>query len=132
MERAKSEKKTREMTVQELVSAIRNMETLYPDQEEKWISEKRMDYIVEANERLALSIGCFAFALLGIPLGITSRRKESSAGIGISIMLVFIFYFFIILAQSLTDSPQWHPQLIVWLPVLLSELGGFLLIRRIM
>lgn len=131
LQRARDEKKTKERTLGELITAIRGMKAFFPDQTEEWRAEQRVKYVVEANERLALSIACFAFALLGIPLGITSRRKESSAGIGISILLVFIFYFFIILAQSLIDRPQWHPELIVWLPVILAELGGFLLIRRI-
>jgi len=131
LERAKAEKKTKERTLKELVAAIRDMPRFYPDQTEEWRAEQRIKYVLEANTRLALSIACFAFALLGIPLGITSRRKESSAGIGISILLVFVFYFFIILAEALIDTPQWHPELIVWLPVVLAELGGFLLIRRI-
>lgn len=131
VKRAKSEKKTEERTIAELIGAIRDMESVFPNQTKEWRREKRVRFIVAANKRLGLSVACFAFAVLGVPLGITSRRKESSVGIGISILLVFIFYFFIILAETLIDKPELHPELIIWLPVVLAEIGGFLLIRRI-
>ena len=60
-----------------------------------------------------------------------SHRKETSIGFAISIMLVFLFYFFIIIADSLVSHPEFRPDLIVWVPVLLSELGGYLLLRRL-
>jgi lipopolysaccharide export system permease protein len=132
MKRAKSEMKTKERTVVELISAIGDMRAFFPLETVEWLTKKRIRFIVETNKRMALSIACFAFTLLGVPLGITSRRKESSIGIGISILLVFIFYFFIILAESMLDRPRWHPELIIWIPVVLAELGGFALIRRIM
>jgi lipopolysaccharide export system permease protein len=132
IDRARASKKTKEFTIGELVASIRDMPSFFPDQTDEWREHKRMDYILEANERLALGIACFAFALFGIPLGITSRRKESSIGIGISIACVFIFYFFIILADSFAERPELHPELIIWIPVIAAELGGFLLIRRLM
>ena len=86
--------------------------------------------VVESNKRLALSLSCFAFTLLGIPLGIKSHRKESSIGVGISLFLVFIFYFFIILANSLVGHPEYRPDMIVWIPVIFSEIFGFYLLYR--
>ena len=130
--RAKAEKKTKERTITELIGAIRNMRAEYPTEPDEWLAKQRLNFVLEANKRLALSIACFAFALLGAPLGITSRRKESSIGIGISILLVFVFYFFIILAEALGDKPDLHPELIIWVPIILAEVGGFFLIRKIM
>ena len=37
---------------------------------------------------------------------------------------------FIIIADSLVKHPEYHPELIVWFPVIVAEFGGFLLIQR--
>lgn len=123
-------KKTVDMTYQELFLAIRHQRETFQDLSEEDLKKQRMKMVLEINERLALSLSCFAFTLLGIPLGLKSNRKESSIGIGISLLLVFFFYFFIILADSLVGSPQWRPDLITWIPVILAEAIGFYLISR--
>ena len=90
----------------------------------------RMKYLVEINKRLAVALACFAFAMLGIPLGMKSRRKESSIGIMVSLVLVMLFYLFIIIASNLTNKPELRPDLIVWIPVLVAEGLGAYLIHR--
>lgn len=123
-------KKVSDMTFMDLVRAIRDVRGAFPELDYDDLLRQRMTMVVEANKRLALSLSCFAFTLLGIPLGMRSRRRESSIGIGISLMLVFGFYLFIIIANSLVGSPQYRPDLIVWVPVIAAEVIGFLLIRR--
>ncbi|MBP7830802.1 MAG: LptF/LptG family permease [Kiritimatiellae bacterium] len=123
-------KKTSDMTYPELLSAIRRVREIYSHLTPQELSKQRMSMVVEASKRLALSLSCFAFVLLGAPLGMISRRKESSAGVGISLLLVFFFYFFIILANSLVGHPEWRPDLIVWLPVIGAEAAGFWLVHR--
>lgn len=118
------------MTLGELVGAVRTIRTIYPQLNETELRRARMGYLVEANERLALSFSCFAFTLLGIPLGMKSRRRESSAGVGISLGIVFIFYFFIIIADALVKHPHLRPDIIVWFPVVAGETLGFYLIKR--
>jgi lipopolysaccharide export system permease protein len=130
MKRGKVSKTKSSMTLQELVHAVRHIETLYPELAERELRQERMGYLVEANERLALSFSCFAFTLMGIPLGMKSRRRESSVGIGISLGMVFVFYLFIIIADALVDHPHLYPDLIVWFPVVAGEIVGFVLIRK--
>ncbi len=120
-----------DMTFPNLLETMRNMRTLYPELKPADVERQRTGLAVEANKRIALALSCFAFTLLGIPLGMSSKRKESSIGIGLSLALVFCFYLFIIVANSLVTRPAWHPDLIVWIPVVLMELGGFYLLRRI-
>ena len=131
MTQRKVRQKVADMTMAELVSAVRDVRGRFPELDDEDVMRQRMNLVVEANKRLALSLSCFAFTLLGIPLGMRSKRKESSVGVGISLLLVFIFYLFIIVANSLVGSPQFRPDLIVWIPVLLSEIAGFWMIRRV-
>jgi lipopolysaccharide export system permease protein len=124
------QKKKSDMTYIELIRAIRDVRGAYPDLNDDDLLRQRMALVVESNKRLALSLSCFAFTLLGIPLGIKSHRKESSIGVGISLLLVFFFYFFIVLADSLVGHPEFRPDLILWIPVVGAELFGFYLLYR--
>ncbi|MCX6993427.1 MAG: LptF/LptG family permease [Kiritimatiellaeota bacterium] len=90
----------------------------------------RMSLMVEASTRLALSLSCYAFVLLGAALGMKIHRKESSIGIAVSLLLVFIFYFFIIIADAMVNHPEFQPHLIVWIPFVASEIIGYVLIKR--
>ena len=126
----KINKKAPDMTYMELIQAIGNVKEAFPDLEPEDMQRQRMKLVVDANQRLALSVSCFAFTLLGIPLGLKSHRKESSIGIGISLVLVFVFYLFIIISDSLVAYPQYRPDLIVWIPVLLAQGAGFMLLHR--
>lgn len=123
-------KKPSDMTFAELIENIRDVTIAFPDLEPKDLARQKMFMIVEVNKRLAVSLSCFAFTLIGIPLGMKSRRKESSIGVGISLALVFLFYLFIIIANSLVGSPELRPDFIVWLPVIACEIIGFALIYR--
>lgn len=123
-------KKATNMTFPELIRTVRSLPEQFPDLTPEDLRLERMKLLVDANERLALSVACFAFTLLGIPLGLRSHRKESSVGVAVSLFLVFLFYLFIIIADALVDRPAWRPDLIVWFPVLAAEAIGFLLIRR--
>ncbi len=90
-----------------------------------------MRMMVEFHKRLALASSAFAFVFLGIPLGIRSHRKESSLGIGLGLVVVYLFYMFIMLAGQLASRPEYRPDLLNWLPVVLSVVLGIWMIRRL-
>ena len=130
LKKGKISLKPASMTFTELLRAIRNIRQVFPDIPEKGVQRMRTKLAVEASKRLALSLSCFSFTLLAIPLGIRSHRKESSIGIGIALVLLFFFYLFIIIAESVLDRPEWRPDLIPWIPVVFSQLLGLLLLYR--
>lgn len=130
IERGPRKKDPTDMTYREQFHAVRNIREYYPNLQPQDLMRQRMQIVVESNTRLAFSAACFAYTLLGIPLGMRSRRRESAVGIGISLLLMFFFYFFVILAHSLVDKPNLRPDLIVWFPVLFAEGLGFYLTHR--
>jgi lipopolysaccharide export system permease protein len=125
------QKRSRDFTLPELVRGIVDVRTRYPELEEGPLLRHRMELMVEASERLAMSFSCIAFALIGIPLGMKSRRKESSVGIAISLVVVFVFYFFVILAESLVEKPYLRPDFLVWIPVFTAQFIGLRLLRKL-
>ena len=128
--KSKISKKPSDMVFTELVHAIQHIRRVFPDIREQNVPRMRAKMAVEASQRLALALSCFSFALMAIPLGIRSHRKESSIGIGMALVLFFLFYLFIILSDALVDYPQWRPDLIPWIPVLGCQAIGFALMHK--
>ena len=50
-------------------------------------------YLIELHKRFAYPAACLVLMLIGIPLGLSSRRGGKSTGFVVTIALVFIYYF---------------------------------------
>jgi lipopolysaccharide export system permease protein len=121
--------KIRDMTASQLLSSIEDVNLFYDLQGSKR-EAFRMQAIVEGHKRITLSLACLGFTLIGIPLGIKSKRKESSVGVGVSLIVVIVFYGFTITAEALVRKPWMYPEMILWIPTVIFQAGGLLLLRR--
>ncbi|MEM7699824.1 MAG: LptF/LptG family permease [Verrucomicrobiota bacterium] len=87
-------------------------------------------YTTQLSSRLAFSVSCIAFALIGVPLGITAQRRESTAGFVIAMIIAVIYYVMLTTFQLQQDQIERQPHLLVWIPnILLVALGIFLFVR---
>jgi len=118
------------MQLEELIDRIRNVERDFPmlSASDRLIEKTRL--VVEANQRISVAIGCFSFMLIGIPLGVKSHRKETSIGMVVSLVIVFAYYLFIVFAKALADYPWLHPNLILWIPLIVAQFLGLWLMKR--
>ncbi|MEI8293800.1 MAG: LptF/LptG family permease [bacterium] len=92
--------------------------------------KRRQEMLVELNKRFATSLSCIAFALLAIPLGITTHRKETSVGFALSLIVAFGYFFFILLADTVRGSPAAFPHLLIWVPNIIFFGLGLRLFNR--
>lgn len=123
-------RKQADFTFVELVKGTISPRALYPGLKGAAIPMQQSILRVELNERFILALSCFTFVLLGVPLGIKAHRKESTIGIAISLGFLAAFFVFIILAESLAKHPAFFPELIIWVPIVVSLALGTVLIRR--
>jgi lipopolysaccharide export system permease protein len=123
-------KKECDLTFMELIESINNVSTSLPNLTPRDQAVQRMAYLIQLNERIVMSLACFTFVLLAIPLGIKAHRKESSVGVALSLFLVFNFYLFIIIAESLRNKLSIQPHLITWTPIVISLVLGLWLVKR--
>ncbi|OGW83604.1 MAG: hypothetical protein A2987_02950 [Omnitrophica bacterium RIFCSPLOWO2_01_FULL_45_10] len=79
----KIQKKTREMTINELNQEISN-----------FLSQKidPTQLYVEIYKKINMAIACFILVLMGIPLGIKAHRSEKSIGFGISLLFFALYW----------------------------------------
>ena len=50
-------------------------------------------YLIELNNRFAFPAACLVLMMVGVPLGVASRRGGKSSGFVYTILLVFLYYF---------------------------------------
>ncbi len=85
----------------------------------------------EISKRFSFPFSCLAFALIGVPLGVTTHRRETSIGFAMSLIVAMLYFLFIIIANTLRGNPELHPELLVWVPNVLFLLLGAWLFRRL-
>jgi len=87
-------------------------------------------YQVEIHKKYSISLACFIFVLIGIPLGLSIRR----GGLGIAslaAMSIFIFYWFsLVQGEKLADRGFLNPWIGMWIAnILIGIVGIWLYIR---
>jgi LPS export ABC transporter permease LptF/LPS export ABC transporter permease LptG len=88
-------------------------------------------YLVEFHRRLALPTSCLVLALVGIPLGLSSKKGGKSMGFVLTISLVFLYYFVSLTGISLGRSGKIPPGVGVWAANLFFMIAGFVLLHRV-
>src|SRR5579862_3955401 len=72
-------------------------------------------YLIEFYNRFALPTACLVLAMVGIPLGLSSKKSGKSGGFVLTILLVFVYYFVSLIGVSLAKQGKLSPALGAWL-----------------
>lgn len=59
---------------------------------------------IELHRRVAMAFSPLVFVLVGLPLGITTRRAQRSIGFGMSVVIFLGYYLFLVLGQTLAQK----------------------------
>ena len=92
---------------------------------------ERSESRTEINKRFSFPFACIAFAVIGVPLGVTAHRRETSIGFAMGLIVAIAYFLFVILGDTLRSNPSLHPELLVWFPNVLFGVLGVILFRRL-
>ena len=85
-------------------------------------------YLIELNNRFAYPAACLVLMLVGVPLGVISRRGGKSSGFVFTLLLVVVYYVLSYTGVALAKQDKLPATLAVWLANLLfAAVGAFLL-----
>jgi lipopolysaccharide export system permease protein len=87
--------------------------------------------LVELYKRHSIPFACLTFSLIGIPLGLLTRRGGRMIGVGLSIPFIFSYYLMLISGEVLARKGFFTPLLSVWMPNIAFGVAGILLLLKI-
>ncbi len=86
---------------------------------------------IELHQRLALPPACILLALIGIPLGVSSRKGGKASAFVVTVAFAFIYWMGLIGAYALSKQHKLPVGVAMWIPNLVFALIGVLLITRL-
>lgn len=92
--------------------------------------DKVIEFKNQITHRQSYSLACIAFALIGVPLGMSARRKESSSGFALSLVIGLGYFLFHIFANQVDAESANLATTLYWMPNVLALFLGIYLFRR--
>lgn len=90
-----------------------------------------IDDRIELNQRLALPLACMLFALIGVPLGISTRKSGKSAAYVITVAMAFLYYTCMFSLINLARDGKLPVPLALWTPNIIVAVAGLILTLRL-
>ena len=112
-------KGTREMTGEEISAEIKKGKDSRHDK--NWL-------FIEFHKKFSIPFAVIAFAIVGIPLGLMTKKGGRIGGIAYSLGLIFVYYVLLSTGQNYGYKGQMNYFLAVWLPNIFLAGVGFLLL----
>ena len=90
--------------------------------------KKRVEFQAEITKRYTFSLACLSFACVAVPLGLKSRRKDTSGGLVLSLLIGMLYFLFTMAAEGVGNE-NWAA-VALWAPNLFCAFLGLHLFRR--
>ena len=119
-------KKLSQLTLDELLAERKRLAAA-----PKATALEKMRVSIALHEKASSAFAVVALALIAIPLGIKTSRKETTANLGMAVALTLGFHFMTIMAGWLDQFPAVRPALLLWVPPLLFAGVGIWMFRRV-
>ncbi len=85
---------------------------------------------IELNKRFSYPFACLVLMLVGVPLGLSSKRGGKSTGFVLTILLVVLYYLLSLIGTALASQGKLPPFLGVWGANLIFAAAGAILLQQ--
>lgn len=86
-----------------------------------------LSFLTEKSKRASFSCACIVFALIGVPLAITARRRDTSTGFALGILVAALYFLALVFCELSRKSSGITPHIVLWLPNILGLTYAFYL-----
>ena len=111
-------KKPKDMPLKELWQNIKELRKLKIDDD---------PIATEFHKKIAMSFSSFIFFLLGVPMGIITRRREKAANFSLALLIVGTYFILTLCTEALSKQGNLSPSSGMWIPNIVFGLIGILL-----
>ena len=78
------------------------------------------EFATELPRRASFSLACIVFALIGVPLAINTRRRDTSTGFALGILIASLYFLALIFADLSRKNDTMLPYILLWLPNIIT------------
>ena len=86
---------------------------------------------IELHQRFALPVACVMLAIIGIPIGVSTRKAGRSTAFVLTVFLAFLYYMGLISLIGLAKQGKLPAQIAVWTPNVVFAVAGVILFWRL-
>ncbi|MFH1621522.1 MAG: LPS export ABC transporter permease LptF [Candidatus Omnitrophota bacterium] len=110
-------KKPKDMSLRELWIEIQKLRNLSIDDD---------PLAAEFHQKIAMSFSSMVFFLLGVPLGVITRRREKAANIALAFLIVGVYFILTLCVESLSKHGSIAPSSGMWIPnIIFGTMGVY-------
>ncbi len=80
------------------------------------------------QKKFSIPVACFVFAILGLGLGVTSRKDGKQSSFVIAIAVIFAYYILMYSGESMAKAHWVSPAFAMWLPNAVLGVAGLVLL----
>ncbi len=78
--------------------------------------QNELSFRTEGAQRASFSFACIVFALIGVPLAITARRRDTTTGFALGIAVAAVYFLALVFCELSRKLTGIAPYIILWLP----------------
>lgn len=87
--------------------------------------------IMAMHRKFSIPVACLVFAVIGLALGVTSRKDGKLASFVLGVAVIFAYYVIMYMSEAMAKAALVSPHLALWLPnMILGGAGVVLLLWR--
>lgn len=117
----KGQKDEKEMSIAELNKYLKD--TINKD-------AKYYAALIEFHRKFSIPFACFAFGLLGVPLGVQSKSAKRAFGLGFGLFFFLLYYLMLSAGWVFGEAGVYPPLIGMWMPnIVIGGIGLYLFVR---
>ena len=79
-------------------------------------AKNEIAFRTEGVQRASFACACLVFSLIGVPLAITARRRDTSTGFALGILVAAVYFVALVFCELSRKVPGATPYIVLWTP----------------